>query len=188
MEEGVDRGDEGHLQIDVISPEFSYHLPSNISFVSHPSATCVRIWMAQRNPPQILKTSCDIRYGLPMSFTCTATGSESMSMRSFTRSAISQLSWGLVVAIISLPVSPSIYALMVYGHQCANIIEPGSDSAFLCLVNLAATAPLLAITGSLADDGADTKMWFGIVLVSLAIGISFSVIGAWRPSARRTGR
>ena len=111
-----------------------------------------------------------------------------MSIRSFTRSAITLLPWSLVVAVVSLPVSPSIYALIVYGHQCTYAINPGSYSVFLCLVNLAATAPLLAITGSLADDGTDNKLWFGTVLVSLAIGVSFWVISAWRSSARRTGR
>ncbi len=123
-----------------------------------------------------------------MSLLLYAVVSESMWIRNFARSVITLLPWSLAVAIASLPVSPSIYALIMFGNQCTYPVKPGSDSVFLCLANLAATAPLLAMTGSLADDGADNKMWIGIILISLVIGLSCSAIGALRPSGRTSGR
>ena len=78
----------------------------------------------------------------------------------------------LVWTLLSLLVSPSIYALIWHGNRCFGPQPPGLGEAPLtCLGSAAVLAPFAAIFGGLAkDDAPYPNMWPGILLTACILG------------------
>ncbi|MEN2791546.1 hypothetical protein ABC974_18065 [Sphingomonas oligophenolica] len=110
--------------------------------------------------------------------------------RKFAPFFIAALPSGLGIALLILPLSPSIYWLTLYGHRCFEGAGPVSpDSAPLCLVKSALEAPFVFLLGPLAhDDEQPPDVWPGVFLTALIIGVSFAMIRAYRSFSRSVGK
>ena len=109
-----------------------------------------------------------------------------MLLKKFSPFLISALPSALGIALLALPLAPSIYWLTWYGHRCFDGSGPVSpDSAPLCLVKSALSAPFVFLLGPLAhDDESPLVIWPGVFLTALIIGASFAMIRAYRSYSR----
>lgn len=109
-----------------------------------------------------------------------------MSVERFGRFLVASIPSGLVATLISLPFSPSIYALMWFGHRCFGPTPPGStESPTACLTSFAIGAPFVALMGPLThDDQPPDNVWPGILLTSVIIGIAFTMYRAYRATSK----